>query len=223
MWIAIAVLGLLLLLLLSNLRFVFSYTEERGFLITLRFLFLRFSLTDKKPKKQKRKKKKKKQGTTSSPSGAPAAEKSEGQQGSSALGFSDIKYFLRVLRSLVRFVLKKASRHVRLRFKRLHITVSGEDAALVAIEYGAVISLVSYFIALTEEKPYWKGQRRDAFSVSVNYLERNWQFSLLGEIKCRVLFAIPLVISLLRRGVASMSLLKRNRKKPTTVKTDENQ
>lgn len=152
-WIIFAsVLLFLCILFLTPIRFSLSYSEN--FRISLRILFLRFSLYPKEKKvrirdyspaalrrrKEKARQKALKKQKKANAAAAKAKKQTDKKQKRS---FSDIVYYLRVILFILKRTKKSLLALFTVRIDRLEATIATPDAAKTAILYGQVAGLFS--------------------------------------------------------------------------------
>ena len=198
LYIILPILLFLFLLLLASIRFTLSY--DGSLRLTVSYLFLTFTLHPRKSKLQKKKKRKKKKSKARSMPPSHTTEKKE----KLPLRFSDIRFLLRTLTNVAGAILEKASHHVRIRIKRLHITIGGEeDAARAAIEYGILSQAVTYLIAYLRETRFLAPPRSEAVAVRAAFTERGYSLSARLTVSCPILFLIPLALSALTKALTA--------------------
>ena len=208
--IILPILAFLLLLLLAKLRFSLSYGESLS--LSVRYLFLRFSLYPRRRKSKPTKKKKKKKAKKELSSQGSAKKQKADTKKKRKLSFGDIRFLLRVLRETLAKILDRASRHVRITVKELHITIGGErDAAVAAIEYGLVSQAASYLLAYLDHTGFLTPPRDGAIDLRVDFTDRGHALSARIDITCPILFLVPLLFSALTQALAAKGRWSRHR------------
>lgn len=188
--ILLSILTLLLLLLFSRVKLFLSYHNEIR--CTIRYLPLRFTLYPRK--KTKKRKKAKTAKAKSSHSQAAKKPVTRAPQKERTLRLSDIRLLLRLFSDVLGDILEKASHHVRIRIRSLHLSVGGaENAARAAIEYGILTQATTFFLAYLDDTGFLKPVREKDIDVRVNFLESGYEFSLYTSAECRLIFLIPLI------------------------------
>ncbi len=208
--IILPILLFILILLFARLRLLLCY--EGGLCLSLSYLFLRFRLY---PRKRRRKKKKRKKGKIAQRMAASHEKKGHAKQEKGVsrpkgggkkkpLSLGDIRFLLVVLREVLASLLERSSRHVRIRIRRLTLSIGGsEDAAKAAIEYGLAAQAVAYLTAFLANTGFLKEPRRGAIDLRVNFLEKQHAFSVRTEIACPLIYLIPLAISALMQALSA--------------------
>ena len=213
LWILFSALAFFLLLFLSPLRLVFCYDGRVR--LTLGYLFLRFSLVPHKKKKKGKKKRKKKANKKSSQENSPGrkADPPAKKKEKKRLGFSDIRLLLRLASDFLSRTTRKLRKHLRIRVKRLYITLGGgQDAAKVAVEYGIVAQALAYLLAIPEEAGVLK-KKKDV-RLEIDFLSDSSSFSACIEITYPLFFAVGSLVSILFDGFRTyMRFQKRPKRK----------
>ena len=207
-----SILVLLLILLFSKIRITLSY--QGAIRLRLRYLFLSFTLYPRK-KRKKPKKKKKPTGKKAAQTDTKSAKNAPPQKKKAPpLKFGDIRFLLSLFRETLGKILDKASRRVRIKVKRLELSVGGEeDAAKAAIEYGLLSQAVSYLLAFLENTGFLKPPKPTAIDLRVNFLERTHRFSICTQVSCPLVFLIPLLVSTLTEALKLKARFTRHRAK----------
>ncbi len=221
------ILLLLALLLFARVRLVLSYEGRPR--LELRYLFFRFRLyprPKKKPprysrraarklkrelKRRRRAKQKQAQTKPAPKAGGKAPKKPAAHH---ALHFSDIRLLLNLLKSFLKPVTGQARNHTTVRIRRLWITVGGEDAAAVALQYGAVSQLLAYFLAFLDHNLRVRNRRRAKIGVNADFLSEGYTLHLDAALSCPLIFAAGLVLTALKGGLYSYKKWNRHWDEP---------
>ncbi len=199
--IVLPILLAILILLFARLRLLLYY--ENGLRLSLSYLFLRFRLYPRRQRKKKRRKGKKKSAAVAgSGTHKVATGKRSGKKKPLSLG--DIRFLIGVLRDVLATMLEKSSRHVRIRIRRLSLSIGGsEDAAKAAIEYGLAAQSVAYLTAFLTNTGFLKKPKHNAIDVRVNFLEKQHKFAARTELSCSLIYLIPLAVSALMQALTA--------------------
>ena len=108
---------------------------------------------------------------------------------------------------------RKLRKHLRIRVKRLYITLGGgQDAAKVAVEYGIVAQALAYLLAIPEEAGVLK-KKKDV-RLEIDFLSDSSSFSACIEITYPLFFAVGSLVSILFDGFRTyMRFQKRPKRK----------
>lgn len=219
LWILFSVLFVLLFLLFSPIRLVFCY--DGRIKLTLHYLFLHFSLVPRKKKKNTKKepvkkKKEKKKDRKKAGKDAQRAEKPVKKK-KKPLRFSDIRFLLRLVRGFLSRTVQKLRKHMRIRIRRLHITLGGgEDAAKAAIEYGIAAQALAYLLAVPEEAGVLK--KKKDIRLDIDFLSDSAFFDTRIEVIFPLFFAVSAAVSILFDGLRTYTRFK---KRPTGKKAKD--
>ena len=215
----------LLLLLFARVRVLISYNGDIR--CAVQYLPFRFALYPRK--RRKKRKKAKKKGKRSSRALKKQGRGKPASRPKRPLGLSDIRLLLRLFANVLGKALDDARRHVRIRIKRLYLSVGGaSDAARAAIEYGLATQAVSYFLALLDDNGFLRPIRQKDVTVEVNFLESGYAMALDATAECRLIFLIPLLFRTLKQALLAKNKWSRhrartaakNRKKTQKKETD---
>jgi len=138
LYILLAVVLIIALILMINLRISVKYGDKTY--VKVGALFFDYDYIKKQNKKSQRKKKK-----TAKSGGKSAKDKKKNvlSEFTDGLEFSD---FLQLLRLLIIRMVESSSGHVRVRIKRLEVTVGGEKPDTTALLFGGINAAVSWIL-----------------------------------------------------------------------------
>lgn len=157
LWILLGILALLGLLLMLPFRLHVVYQED--FSVTLRLLGVPIHSYPRKKEAPARRAKKKKQAKRTQEQ--PLA-KSTGNKKEPTGVFTFLRRFLRIL-------LEKCRGYLRVRVKRIRVSVATEDPAKTAILFGAVNAAVVYLLELLDRYGNWDGKKRAELWVQPDF------------------------------------------------------
>lgn len=188
LFILLPILLFLLLLLLAPIRFSLSY--DGRICCAVHYLPFRISIYPRKRRKRKKAKRRRKDKHLLQKKSRKGSAKKE----KPPIRISDIRLLLRLFTDVLGDFLSKASRHVRIRVRRLYLSVGGaDDAARAAIEYGILTQATSYFFAFLEESGFLRPPKPKDVTLEVNFLESGHTFALHTTVECPLIFLIPLL------------------------------
>jgi hypothetical protein len=208
------ILGILLLLvLLLSVRARLGITLQDEVCLTLRVLFLKFTLFPKKstPKKilKEQKKKEKKQKKAKSKRDKQSASDAEAKKKQrKKRSFSDILRMIKLICRILKRLWKRFPGYFRLRLSKVKISVGGADAAQAAIRYGAVSAAVAYLITLCEQFATVRTNRKSELQISPDYFS--------DRIDCKIDIELSITLrSLLALALRALCAFLKERKKPS--------
>ena len=220
LYILLPILLFFLLILFSRVRFTFAYDGQIRCYV--RYLAFYIPIYPRKPQKKKKKKKKGASATKKS-SKAPATKRQgaslkEGHKKStSPLRLGDVRLLLRLGGRVLSSFLERASRHVRIRVSRLHVTVGGaRDAAVAAMEYGAAAQALSYLLELLHQTGYLIPPREGNVGVAADFLREGHSHNAKLSVECRLIFLSPLALSTLADVLRARGVWLRRRARATS-------
>lgn len=190
-------LGLILLLLFSNVTLKISFYDD--FKVSVGFWFLNFKVYPEKPKKQKPKEVKKVTKEKPKSKLKQLIEKN-GLKDTLSTIFNTVKIILNAL--------NKIASHIRIRRLKLYVTAASGDPALTGVEYGALCAVVFPFIKFLQD--FVKLNERGAdVSVKSDFLADKPKFELRTVIKLRVIyilkFGISALIQLVKENIVKLN------------------
>lgn len=170
--------------------------------VWLRILLVRLPLfpagQKKRPKKGKQKQK------------APAERKPRKKK--PAKEKRNILHTIRLVMKIAASVIKKLSRHLRIRVYRYEISVAAGDAAKTAILYGAVTGLSSNLFELLENTANFKVKRRAPVNVYADFVGEKTKADI------KIDFSINLWGALATLLAAGIAFVKNKNSKPDEQK-----
>ncbi len=200
----IGIVAVVFILFSMNLSFIIDYSDKT--VVTLKYLFLKFTLVDtSKPKKEKKKKKKKKgDEETQEDSSAEEEDKKKGKPKGNSLikqlyldhGYDGIERMLRAVgKSLGGFF---GSLYKNLVVDELYITMitAGSDAADTAIKHGKLSAwlfpVLGQFVSTCKVKEY-------DFDISPDFLATKSEAYVYARLHVTPLVVLNAVLSLVVR------------------------
>ncbi len=192
--IAAGILAFLILLLF--LPFHLTVAAEDGVSVKARLLIFRVSVYPtnrrKKPKKTKKK---------SSP-----AEKKKKKSGGGGKKQS-IPEMLRLILKIAEALIRKLSRHLRIRVCRYEISVATDDAAKTAVLYGAASGLTANLFDLLRSVANFKVKANAPVNVYADFLSEKSRLAIKIDFSITLLGALAVLLS------AGLAFVKQKRKR----------
>lgn len=175
-----------LLFLIANIwiRIIISYDDK--FSLKLKILFLSFTIYPKKEKKidprkftlkrfkkrriKEEKKYLKKLKDNKSSKNEKKSEDTKKNVSTHRSAKETASYAMTFLKDVVIRIVKKTAKYLRVDISEFRIIVSGEDAAKIAIEYGAVSQAVGYIIALLDSLKHTRYTKNAVVQISCDFV-----------------------------------------------------